>query len=64
MGPESLLNSLLMGNLTALNEKCSTGKSGSFFYLTLDNKIFLKTIPKREYEFFVEIIEKYYWHQK
>ncbi len=46
VGPESLLNSLLMGNLTGLNEKCSTGKSGAFFYLTLDSKVFLKTITK------------------
>lgn len=47
VGPESLLNQLLTGDLTALNEKCSTGKSGSFFYLTSDNRVFLKTIPKR-----------------
>lgn len=53
-----------MGNLTGLNEKCSTGKSGSFFYLTLDCKVFLKTIPKHEFMFFIEILEHYYRHMK
>lgn len=46
VGPEGLLNQILTGDLTALNEKCSTGKSGAFFYLTSDNRIFLKTLPK------------------
>ena len=62
VGPEGLLNQFLTGNLTALNEKCSTGKSGAFFYLTSDNRIFLKTLPKNEFIFFTEIIEKYYRH--
>jgi 1-phosphatidylinositol-4-phosphate 5-kinase len=62
VGPESLLNQLLTGDLTALNEKCSTGKSGAFFYLTSDNKIFLKTLPKREFIFFTKIIQNYYKH--
>lgn len=58
VGPETLLTSLVMGNLTALNEKCSTGKSGSFFYLTQDSNIFLKTIPKHEFIFFTTIDRK------
>lgn len=62
VGPESLLKHLLTGNLTALNEKCSTGKSGAFFYLTLDNKVFLKTIPKDEFIFFTKILKQYYEH--
>jgi 1-phosphatidylinositol-4-phosphate 5-kinase len=62
VGPEYLLNQLLTGDLTALNEKCSTGKSGSFFYLTTDNKIFLKTIPKHEFILFTQIMKNYYEH--
>ena len=62
VGPEGLLNQLLTGDLTALNEKCSTGKSGAFFYLTSDNRIFLKTLPKDEFIFFTKIIENYYKH--
>lgn len=62
VGPEYLLNQLLTGDLTALNEKCSTGKSGSFFYLTTDNRVFLKTIPKHEFLFFTRILKHYYEH--
>jgi 1-phosphatidylinositol-4-phosphate 5-kinase len=64
VGPESLLNQLFLGNLQALNEKCSTGKSGAFFYLTLDNKVFLKTIKKGEYIFFEKILKNYYEHMR
>ena len=32
VGPEILIGKLAMGNLTAISEKFSTGKSGSFFY--------------------------------
>ena len=60
VGPEYLLKQLLTGDLTALNEKCSTGKSGSFFYLTTDDTIFLKTIPKSEFIFFTKILKNYY----
>lgn len=62
VGPEYLLNQLLTGDLTALNEKCSTGKSGAFFYLTTDNRVFLKTIPKHEFLFFTRILRHYYDH--
>lgn len=53
---------MLTGDLTALNEKCSTGKSGAFFYLISDSKIFLKTLPKHEFIFYTKIIENYYNH--
>lgn len=32
IGPESLLSSILKGDLSTLSELTSTGKSGSFFY--------------------------------
>lgn len=39
IGPENLVGNLLMGNLSNLREKCSSGKSGSFFYYSHDGKI-------------------------
>lgn len=38
IGPETLLGSLVMGNLSNLTEQCSRGKSNSFFYYTQDSK--------------------------
>lgn len=32
IGPETLLSSILKGDLSTLSELTSTGKSGSFFY--------------------------------
>jgi 1-phosphatidylinositol-4-phosphate 5-kinase len=46
-GPENFIGKMVIGHLAALSEKCSTGKSGSFFYQTHDNKYLLKTIPKK-----------------
>lgn len=41
---------------------CSSGKSGSFFYYSYDNKYVLKTISSSEFEFFKSILEDYYFH--
>jgi len=49
IGPENLMGSLVMGNITSLKEQCSTGKSGSFFYYTADSKYMLKTISRNEF---------------
>jgi 1-phosphatidylinositol-4-phosphate 5-kinase len=73
VGPEQLvvMNSILMyyfqgdllfGNLSSLTEKVSSGKSGSFFYYSFDDKYMLKTISRDEYLFFKNIIRKYYEH--
>ena len=37
VGPEQLLQNLILGNLSTLTEKSSSGKSGSFFYYTQDD---------------------------
>lgn len=37
IGPEQMLANLIMGNLSSLAEKCSTGKSDSFFYYSNDD---------------------------
>lgn len=44
MGPEQLVGDLIFGNLSSLTEKVSSGKSGSFFYYSSDDKYMLKTI--------------------
>lgn len=38
IGPETMLNNLIKGNLASLSELTSTGKSGSFFYFSADGK--------------------------
>lgn len=62
IGPETLLGSLVMGNLSNLTEQCSRGKSNSFFYYTKDNKFMLKTISKKEFYFFRKILKSYFNH--
>lgn len=62
IGPENLIGSLLMGNITSFKEQCSTGKSGSFFYYTADSKYMLKTISHAEFERLKFILKPYYEH--
>lgn len=62
IGPENLIGSLLMGNIASLKEQCSTGKSGSFFYYTADNKFMLKTISHEEFTHLQTILKDYYEH--
>ena len=45
-------------------ELSSTGKSGSFFYYTMDGRFTLKTIHKNEYQFLREILPLYHAHIK
>jgi 1-phosphatidylinositol-4-phosphate 5-kinase len=60
-----------MGNITSLQEQCSTGKSGSFFYYTAcgiweslmqTGRFTIKTISKKEYGFFRQLLPFYYKH--
>ncbi|KAL4472082.1 hypothetical protein ABPG72_001080 [Tetrahymena utriculariae] len=62
IGPENLLGNLIMGNLSNLTEKYSSGKSGSFFYYSYDDQYMLKTIKKEEFDFFRNILKPYYNH--
>ena len=62
VGPEVLIGKLAMGNLTAISEKFSTGKSGAFFYETQDGKYLLKTISKSECNFLIKILRNYHQH--
>lgn len=54
---EALLGSLIMGNLSNLTEKCSSGKSGSFFYYSYDGNCFLSSIINTLTYFLIIIID-------
>jgi 1-phosphatidylinositol-4-phosphate 5-kinase len=56
--------SLIMGEVNSMTSLTSQGKSGSFFYYTVDGKYLLKTIQYREYRFFRSILQDYYLHLK
>jgi len=62
IGPESMLNGLIKGNLSTLAELTSSGKSGSFFYYSADGKYTLKTISRAEFHFLRKILKNYYTH--
>ncbi len=62
IGPETMLNNLIMGNLKTLSELTSSGKSGSFFYYSADGKYTLKTISRHEFHFLKRILRNYYDH--
>ena len=62
IGPESMLNGLIKGNLSTLAELTSSGKSGSFFYYSADGKYTLKTISREEFHFLRKILKNYYNH--
>ncbi|XP_039067231.1 phosphatidylinositol 4-phosphate 5-kinase 6-like [Hibiscus syriacus] len=51
----------LCGN-DALRELSSPGKSGSFFYLTSDDKYMIKTMKKTEAKVLIRMLPAYYMH--
>ncbi|KAI4300881.1 hypothetical protein L6164_034208 [Bauhinia variegata] len=46
----------------ALRELCSPGKSGSFFYLTNDDRYMIKTMKKNEAKALIRMLPAYYNH--
>ncbi|KAI4388060.1 hypothetical protein MLD38_000430 [Melastoma candidum] len=46
----------------ALRELSSPGKSGSFFYLTQDNRFMIKTVKKSEVKVLIRMLPSYYQH--
>ena len=64
IGPNKLMASLMMGEVSSMTSLTSQGKSGSFFYYTADGKYMLKTIQYREYKFLRTILEDYYYYLK
>lgn len=57
-----MLGNLIMGKLSSLTELSSSGKSGSFFYFTEDNKYMIKTISKNEKSLLRRILSNYFKH--
>ena len=57
LGPDSLGSVIKGKNL--FKGLSSAGKSGSFFFTTADDKYYVKTIPDREFELAVEILDLY-----
>ncbi|XP_061374396.1 phosphatidylinositol 4-phosphate 5-kinase 2-like [Gastrolobium bilobum] len=45
-----------------LREMSSPGKSGSFFYLTQDNRFIIKTLKKSEVKVLIRMLRSYYQH--
>ncbi|GMI90590.1 phosphatidylinositol-4-phosphate 5-kinase 1 [Hibiscus trionum] len=46
----------------ALRELSSPGKSGSFFYLTQDDRLMIKTVKKSEVKVLIRMLPSYYQH--
>ncbi|XP_020226644.1 phosphatidylinositol 4-phosphate 5-kinase 2 isoform X2 [Cajanus cajan] len=46
----------------ALRELSSPGKSGSFFYLTQDDRFMIKTVKKSEVKVLIRMLRSYYQH--
>lgn len=46
----------------ALRELSSPGKSGSFFYLTQDDRFMIKTVKKSEVKVLIRMLRSYYHH--
>ncbi|KAA8546360.1 hypothetical protein F0562_002901 [Nyssa sinensis] len=46
----------------ALRELSSPGKSGSFFYLTQDDRFMIKTVKKSEVKVLIKMLSSYYQH--
>lgn len=53
---------LFFGCLSALYEMSSSGRSGSFFYSSTDNRFILKTIPHAESQTLRHILPSYFQH--
>jgi len=62
IGTEYFLGNLLLGNLRTLRTMTSTGRSGSIFFVSSDNRFYIKTIPEEEDATFCRILPDYYQH--
>jgi 1-phosphatidylinositol-4-phosphate 5-kinase len=62
LGVEKIVQSLLIGNFSSLEERMTTGKSGSFFFYSEDGKYMLKTLSKAEFMFLRSILHHYLSH--
>ncbi|GAM23152.1 hypothetical protein SAMD00019534_063270 [Acytostelium subglobosum LB1] len=60
---ENFLKSSSSSNgISEFEEVTTIGRSGSFFFRSLDNRYFIKTIPNNEFITFTKIFSSYYQH--
>ena len=59
VGIRQVFGCLLMGDLGGLSEMVSEGKSGSFFYFSVDNKMMIKTISHAEKKALRRMLPRY-----
>ena len=64
LGPDNFIANLILTKNKSLRELCSSGKSGSFFYFSYDNKYLLKTISENEFIVFQHMLKDYYVYMK
>ena len=64
LGPDNFIANLIITKNKSLRELCSSGKSGSFFYFSYDNKYLLKTISENEFIVFQHMLKDYYVYMK
>src|SRR3989338_1702787 len=62
LGPEKILGNLMLGSLGALCEMVSTGRSGSFFFKSIDRRLLIKTLPPEEHVLMQSLISAYCAH--
>jgi len=59
LGLDVLLRGLLTGNLHAPRRLSSSGRSASFFFITHDSQIIMKTLPRKEAQTLCQMLLKY-----
>lgn len=62
LGPEQFFGNILLGNISTLSMKVSDGKSGSWFFTTHDERLFVKTISGSERRCLERNLQRIYSH--
>ncbi|KYQ92689.1 hypothetical protein DLAC_06687 [Tieghemostelium lacteum] len=57
-----LLSEKTQNEIIEFVEVETVGRSGSFFFRSIDDRYFIKTIPANEYDTFVKLFQSYYQH--
>ena len=60
LGPKKIIGNFLLGSLCSLDEVISSGRSGSFFWRTNDQKYFIKTLPPTQESFLYTRLRDYH----
>jgi 1-phosphatidylinositol-4-phosphate 5-kinase len=62
LGVEKIVSSLMSNEFDSLSGQCSSGKSGSFFFISSDSRFLLKTLNFQEFSLFLKILPDYFFH--